>query len=170
MQSVFTPQEFLNYLNEYLKVKTPDVVEEKSREEQSDGNIPLFAHDALDFEKDVDLVICGPCSGYGTLGVNDQREYNDDFPMGKCMVAVGEPDKSWLHAIISRQEKPVKNVVVYATCCGDYPVNYQEMLKRVFPEITWHFPYVEDLCDYHNPDRIGEGLLKAGFLKIVPAQ
>lgn len=167
MQGYFTPQEFLSYLNEYLKVKTPDIVEEKSRDERSNGNVPLFTPDILDFEKDVDLVICGPCSG--TLGVIDRKEYSDEFPMGKCVVAAGEPDKSWLHAVIARQEKPIKNVVVYATCCGDYSDRYKQMLRQLFPEITWHFPYVQDLCDNHNPDRIGEGLLKAGFLKIVPA-
>lgn len=170
MQGSFTPLEFLRYLNEYLKVKIPDVVEQKKREERIGEAAPLFALDSLDFGKDVDFVICGPCSGYGTLGVVDRQEYNDDFPMGKCMGMKGEPDKSWLHAVLSAQEKPVKNVVVYATCCGDYPTEYKRMLKRVFPDITWHFPYVQDLCDNHNPDRLTEGLLKAGFLKIVPAK
>ncbi len=165
MQQVFTPQEFLSYLNRYLKVKRPNLIEEKSREERASKDVPLFPLDTLDFNKDVDLVICGPCS----TGVLDWMAYNEDFPMGKCMVKAGEPDRSWLHSALSRQEKSVKNIVVYATCCGCYTDRYKTLLAQVFSEINWHFPYVRDLCDNNNPDRIAEGLLKAGILKIVPA-
>lgn len=164
MQRVFTPQEFLSYLNQYLKVKSPDIIEEKSREERAGKDVPLFPLDTLAFDKDVDLIICGPCSDIDTL---DRKICNEDFPMGKCMVNKGEPDRSWLHSVLSRQEKPVKNVVVYATCCGYYTEGYKRLIKKAFPEISWHFPYVRDLCDNHHPDWIAEGLLKAGFLKIV---
>lgn len=169
MQDLFTSQKFLEYLNEDLRVKAPDVIVEKNRDECSGD---LFAPDTLDFAIPADLIIVGPCSGWGfgdgAIGVINQNEYNEDFPMGGCIVEKGAPDKSWLHAILADQNPQPKSIVAYPTCCGSYRESYKEMIRRIFPNFTWHFPDVKDFYDAHHADEVAASLVAAGILKIVP--
>jgi hypothetical protein len=158
MMFAHSSQEFLETLNGSLRVRVPDVIE-KRRHGQSPE---LFPTDSLVFKQSIDMVICGPCSSDNWGSV---PEAIDEIPMG---VTSGEPQKSWLHEVLKAQETMPKTILVYQSCCYSYSKSYKDMLRRVFPEIEWHFPSVRDLAENYWWDYVAQDLLKAGYLAIVP--
>jgi hypothetical protein len=166
MKFVFSAKEFLEELHSTLLVKAPDVIE--NRKISVEKSPELFPSDRLDFNIDVDLVICGPCSS-STWGTDEPT--NERFPMGRISGPKGQPDKSWLHEILKKQKPEPKSVLVYASCCGCYNREFKRVVEASFPDITWHFPNVSDLNDqmHHAYYRLARNLLAAGVLKIVPA-
>jgi len=163
---LITTNQFVDTLTYWLNIRVPDILEEKTREQIK--NPPLFPSDALRFkaDKNVEAVLEGPCSSpVGSPTV--------EFPLGKCIVEEGAPDKSWVHAVIDTYTKKhgrrPASILLFANCCSDYTESHKRLIQKVFPDIIWHFPYVPDLCGNHHPGRLATALLQAGYLEIVPA-
>ena len=123
-------------------------------------SLPLDTQKQFIFTQEVDLVIQGYCS--------DRTGWKptDEFPMGKLIKVEGEPDRSFLHAVIA-DEKP-KTVLLFSDCCGSYSLEYKNMLRRLFPEITWLIPTMDNL--YNNFPAVKNAitatywLMKAGII------
>ena len=121
---------------------------------------------------EVDFVLEGPCP---VFECNRPLRKIERFPMGTCMRHVDEPEdapeRSWLHVSLeSKRLKDTKHLVVYAECCGDsgYPTKYRELLRRLFPHITWTFVGIPNMheCSYQYPCRIATSFVEAGLMKI----
>lgn len=130
------PDDFLALLNSRVYWEDDEVRARDEDEFHGQQTLPLDTRARFVFTTQVDFVIQGLCS--------DMTGWTptDALPMGGLL---GEPKRSWLHAIIGEQPQ---TILLFSDCCGSYSLEYQNMLRRLFPQITWLFPVMGDL--YNN--------------------
>lgn len=168
MSGYYDGRRFIEILNSYLKVAAPNIVELTSFKDRHEQSLfPRVYMLQWKKGKEMDFVIEGPCSN----GI----DYSRDFPLGKCIVKTDAPDESWIHGVLDeyRQEHAGKwpaNTLLYQDCCSRYEERHLHLIRDVFPEVAWHFPYVRDMCGHFYPERIAKSLIKEGYLEIVPIQ
>lgn len=135
MANSWDPNKFLKLLNDRVYWEDGEVRARDEDEFHGQQTLSLDTCARFVFTTQVDFVIQGLCSDMtGWTPTNT-------LPMGGLL---GESKRSWLHAIIGEQPQ---TVLLFSDCCGSYPREYQNMLCRLFPQITWLFPTMGDLYD-----------------------
>ena len=135
------PDKFLAFVNRRVYWEDGEVREKNEDEIEGQQVLPLDTCARFIFAKKVDLIIQGFCA--------DMTGWRptETLPMGGML---GYPDQSWLHTIIP--EEPW-TILLFSDCCGSYSKEYQEMLRRIFPNVLWLFPNMVDLYDNFGASR-----------------
>ena len=107
------------------------------------------------------------CADSGTtVRFTDPAHETTDF------VFIGECSREGMRKEIHDFERFVekhpnaKSVVVLSGCCGNYTDRLKEVARAKFPEITWHFPSVGDLCNCQSRvHHIRQSLISWGIIQ-----
>lgn len=166
---VFQPDEFLGTVNNSIRVVDGEAEEIPADEKRGQKTFGFEESKKMTFAQGVDLVILGVCANPYLWG----NEVSPQFPMGKCVKAVDDPDKSersWLHAVTKGYEG--KTVLLVPTCCGPYASFYEEMLQKALPGVKFLFADVGDLggCFHRQSEqklKVARALLEQSILCAV---
>ena len=84
--------------------------------------------------------------------------------VGFCTWEEGESRIAWLRHNLHGMK--LKNVLMFAQCCGSYTKEFQDKLRCTFPDYRWLFPdmYELDLGIAHATILVAQYLMKAGIL------
>jgi hypothetical protein len=153
--------EFLEYVGTYVRLV--DGKAEPIPEDEIEGQLTLPFEQTQKpvFTRKIDLVIAGGC----------EEAYRDkatlQVPMGALMKTFGkedEPDQSWLHAVITRNN--ACTVLIFPICCGSYGKQYEDLIRQACPAVEFLFPPVHDLYDnvHSRLDQLCQHLIDAGMM------
>lgn len=142
MLRCWNAEHFLQFLN-HIICWEDGKIRIRTDEERSQQSLPLDTIREFTFAEPVDIIIEGPCSW---------EERHDHIP--------------WLHTVLDGMKLP--NVLMFPTCCGSYPEEFQEEIRKFFPDRNWLFPEMFDLYDNFGSDPrtlvAAQCLLKAGII------
>lgn len=127
MSHCWTGDHFLTFLNHCICIEDGKIRPRTDEERGDQQSLSLNTIKKFVFTKDVDVVIVGFCSW----------EEGDDH--------IG-----WLRTVLDGMK--LKNVLMFATCCGSYSDEFQDTVRGLFPEIVWSFPDMYDLYDNFGSD------------------
>lgn len=135
---------FLKFLNDYMRVEDKKVRSRTEEERSSQQSLAFNTAKKLIFVKEVDVVIMGFCSWEESI-----------------------MHTAWLRTVLDGTK--LKNVLMFAECCGSYQKEFQERIYHMFPDYTWLFPDLFDLINVGDDRKsmiVTQCFMKAGILGI----